>query len=29
MKDYCLTEVKANKILQGEITTKSTVLFQM
>ena len=28
MKDYCLIEVKANKILQGEIITKSTVLFQ-
>ena len=28
MKDYCLIEVKANKILQGEIVTKSTLLFQ-
>ena len=28
MKDYCLTEVKANKILQGEVITKSTLLFQ-
>ena len=28
MKGYCLIEVKANKILQGEIATKCTSLFQ-
>ena len=28
MKDYCLIEVKANKILQSEIISKSTLLFQ-
>ena len=28
MKDYCLIEVKANKILQGEIVTKCILLFQ-
>ena len=28
MKDYCLIEVKANEIPQGEIVTKSTLLFQ-
>ena len=28
MKDYCLIEVKVNKILQGEIVIKSTLLFQ-
>ena len=28
MKDYFLIEVKANKILQGEIVTKCTSLFQ-
>ena len=28
MKDYCLIEVKAKKIRQDEIITKSTLLFQ-
>ena len=28
MKDYCLIAVKANKILQVEVITKSTLLFQ-
>ena len=28
MKDYSLIEVKANKILQGEIVAKCTLLFQ-